>query len=134
MFKKKRPSPRRFPSLVFFITAAIGLFFLWFGISESVSGLLSGESGTTSAVGGMLEALTFGMSFIVTAWMLWWKPKFGAFLLILLGAVFGIWRLIAFNMDILIFALLVILPIASGLFELYRLGYLKKNASGTKKA
>ena len=114
---------KRIPSLAFLVTLATGLFWTWFGLTESISGFLKDPKDPTEIFGGLLQALIFGGSFIVIAILLWRRPRIGAWILIALGVAFGIWMLLDWNLentDPFVLAVLVGLPLGLGAFTLYR--------------
>jgi len=114
---------RRLPSVAFIVTLLTGLFFLAFGIAESVSGFAQRPISMPEAVGGLMEAARFGLSFLVIAWLLWVRPMIGGVILVALGIGFAIWMYIGWNLNNLdwyIATLLVGLPIVLGAFTTIR--------------
>ncbi len=112
---------RRLPSVAFVITLITGAVFTWMGLRESAGGFLRWPIDITEAVGGLLEAVTFGVSFLVTAWFLWVRPRIGGYLLINLGLALGIWIAAGWAISSwLIPSLLVGLPVMLGVLTLRR--------------
>ncbi len=120
-----KKSRRRIPSAAFLVTLVTGLFFTWFGLMESISGFFQKEIKWDMAIGGLMEALVFGASFLVVAWLLWIRPKIGSIILICLGSGMGIWMYFDWNIPNnpggwIIPGIIVGLPIILGIFTLTR--------------
>ncbi|HDS29763.1 MAG TPA: hypothetical protein ENN67_01840 [Firmicutes bacterium] len=112
---------RRLPSAAFVITLLTGIFFTWFGLAESISGFLAKPKDMSFLIGGLLEAATFVLSFLIIAWLLWVKPFIGGVMLTCIGIGMGIWMLLGWNLhDWIIPTILVGLPIVLGGYTVYK--------------
>jgi hypothetical protein len=112
---------RRLPSIAFVVTLLTGLFWTWFGVAESMGGFFKKPFDPSFAVGGLMEAATFGLSFLFVAWLLWVRPKIGAIILTVIGLGFGAWIILDFShRDWIVVSLLAGLPIILGVFTFVR--------------
>jgi len=114
--------PKRIPSLAFIVTFITGCFFTIFSSAEAIGGLIEKPFDLSTAVGGLMEIAVFSLPFWIVTWILWVKPALGGWLLILLGCGMGTFMLLRWNRmpDPFVLAMLVVLPIALGIFTVIR--------------
>lgn len=115
------------PSLAFIVTLITGGFFFLFSLAECIAGFASRPIEWTAAVGGLMQIATFALPFFAVAWLLWFRPKVGAIVLICVGAAMGVWMILGWNLqnmqtwdDWMIPGILAGLPIVLGAYTLIR--------------
>ena len=118
-------SDKKKPSLAFVMTLLIGCFFFIHSLGHVVEGFLSEPIDMTAAVGGLIQLLVFVLLLFVTAWLLLFRPKVGAVVLICAGAALGVRMGFEFKfswtLDYLLFPVLIAgLPIYFGVHTLIR--------------
>lgn len=124
---------KRIPSLAFIVTVLTGSFFTIFSVLESIGGFLKRPMDLTEGVGGLMQIAVFGVPFLVTAWLLWVRPKIGSIILMLAGFAFAVWMYLDWARpeqlsDWMIPSLLVMLPIILGVYTLIRESLKSKTA------
>lgn len=116
---------RRIPSLAFIVVMVIGGFFFLFSLAELIGGIVSRPLAWISIVGGLFQMLVFAYPFFIVAWLLWFRPKIGASVLICLGLAMGIWMILGWRRpedldDWIVPSLLSLIPLILGAFTLFR--------------
>ena len=132
---------KRMPSLAFVVTLITGGFFFLFSLAECIGGFASRPIEWTSAVGGLMQITIFALPFFTVAWLLWFRPKIGAIVLICIGAAMGTWMVIDWNLqnmqtwdDWMIPGILAGLPVVLGAYTLVREILAKKGQPMLKNA
>jgi hypothetical protein len=114
-------STLKIPSLAFIVSLLTGFFWVVFGLAEGAVGVMKSPPDYMVMAGGIIEALTFGLPFLVIAWLLWWKPKAGSILLMIVGAAFAVWMAIGWTViNWIVPVVLVGIPLILGGYTLIR--------------
>ncbi|HEX9745879.1 MAG TPA: hypothetical protein VGB30_10680, partial [bacterium] len=103
------------------VSLLTGFFWVVFGLAEGAVGVMKSPPDYMVMAGGIIEALTFGLPFLVIAWLLWWKPKAGSILLMIVGAAFAVWMAIGWTViNWIVPVVLVGIPLILGGYTLIR--------------
>jgi hypothetical protein len=117
MPEKKRV--KRVPSVAFIATVLIGLAFTAFSVLESFDGFISRPIKLDAAIGGLMQILAFGLPFFIVAWLLWYWPRIGGAILLLMGLGFAVWMHFGMGRpDWIVTLLLIGVPILLGLLTI----------------
>ncbi len=80
---------KRTPSVAYVLALVVGVYFLWIGLAEAVSGLGSTAVDWNVVTAGLTRAALFGLAYMVVVLSLNVMPKVAASILICTGVVFG---------------------------------------------
>ena len=110
---------KKVPAFAFSMILMIGVFFFLFSLVEAIGGFASRPIVWTAAAGGLMQIAVIALPFFTVAWLLWFRPKIGAIILICLGVALAF----LFRIDIKdlmdpIMAVLVGLPVVLGIYTL----------------
>ncbi len=132
---------KKMPSLAFIVAMISGVFFFLFSLAECIGGFSSRPIEWTAAIGGLMQIAAFALPFFAVAWLLWFRPKLGAIVLICIGIAMGTWMILDWNLqnmqtwdDWMIPGILAGLPIVLGAYTLIREILARKGQATLKNA